>query len=498
VAALEHRQRATGARDFRVWPDTPRSEYHSILYLEPLDARNAAAIGYDMATEPTRREAMERARDEGQAVASSRVTLVQEIDQQKQAGFLVYLPLYRGGGVPPDLAGRAMALEGFVYAPLRVDDLLRGVRGPGTPVVDYALYDSEQASPAGLLRAPRTPADPEATFTAQRTLRIAGRTWLLRFHSTPQLEALSQRRLLPWLGGASLVASLLLAWIAWVQARARQDAEEAAAQRRRNEAALQASEERARERAERLEQLAAQLRESDRRKDEFLAVLAHELRNPLAPVRSALEVLERVPEGPKAQRARQIARRQVAQMVRLIDDLLDVSRISRGKIVLRREPARLAEVVEGAIEASRPLIEARGHRLVRVPGDPDLVLDIDAARVSQILTNLLNNAATYTPPGGEIRLAVAAGGHEVRIAVRDNGMGIPAEKLRHVFEMFAQAQPSPAGGGLGIGLSLASRLAELHGGRIEASSEGEGRGSEFVLVLPRGLPDLPSSAPPLQ
>jgi signal transduction histidine kinase len=283
-----------------------------------------------------------------------------------------------------------------------------------------------------------------------------------------------------------------------VQARARQAAEEAAAQRRRNEAALQASEEQARERAERLEQLAAQLRESDRRKDEFLAVLAHELRNPLAPVRSALEVLERVPEGPKAQRAREIARRQVAQMVRLIDDLLDVSRISRGKIVLRREPVRLAEVVDGAIEASRPLIASRGHHLAVEPADPALVLDIDAARVSQVLTNLLNNAATYTPPGGEIRLAVTATEHEVRIAVRDNGMGIPAEKLQHVFEMFAQAQPSPAGGGLGIGLSLASRLAELHGGRIEARSDGEGRGSEFVLVLPRGVPGLPSPAPPLQ
>jgi two-component system, OmpR family, sensor kinase len=477
--------RAGGAPQFRVWPEGPREEYHAVVYLEPLDERNAAAIGYDMYTDPTRREAMARARDEATAAASGRVMLVQEIDTRKQAGFLVYVPLFRSGTMPTTVEDRRLLLQGFVYSPLRVGDLLEGVRGSGVRMVDYELYDGPEAVPQALLRSTReTPGGP-AAFVTERRLDVGGRTWLLRFSSRPEFEALSQRGLVPWLAAVSLASAALLAWITLVQARARREAEAASAQRRRNELALQASQERERERAERLQQLYAELREGERRKDEFLAVLAHELRNPLAPVRSSLEILKRVPEGPKAQRAREIAERQVAQMVRLIDDLLDVSRISRGKIALQRARTRLAPVIDAAVETSMPLIQARRHELVRGPVDPDLELDLDAARVAQIFTNLLNNAAHYTPEGGRIEIAVTASDEEVRVAVRDNGIGIEAVKLRQVFELFVQAQRSSAGGGLGIGLSLAARLAELHGGHIEASSEGPGRGSEFVVVLPR-------------
>jgi signal transduction histidine kinase len=292
----------------------------------------------------------------------------------------------------------------------------------------------------------------------------------------------------------SLAASLLLAWITLVQARARRAAETAAAERRRNEQALQVSEERARERAERLQQLYAELREGGRRKDEFLAVLAHELRNPLAPLRNSLEVLRRVPRGPQAERARAVAPRQVSRMVRLIDDLLDVSRISRGKIALQCQPTPLAAVIAAAVETSRPLIESRSHHLTVAEVDPALELDIDPARVAQIFTNLLNNAANYTPPGGDITVGVEADAREVRVAIRDNGIGIAPDKLRQVFEMFVQAERSLAGGGLGIGLSLAARLAELHGGHIEAHSEGPGQGAEFVVVLPRGARPAPADA----
>lgn len=478
---------------FRVWPTDPRDEYHTIVYLEPLDVRNAAALGFDMHTDPIRREAMDRARDSGQPAASGKVTLVQEIDEQKQAGFLIYLPIYRGVGTPLDVASRRERLAGFVYAPLRVDDLLRGVRGSGVQLVAYELFDGLEADPAHLLRSTGVIAAKPA-FEASRTLVVGGRAWLLRFSSTPDFEALSQQRLVPWLAAASVTASLLLAWIAWVQVRARRAAETAAAQRRRNEEALRDSEERARERAHRLEQLYAQLREADRRKDEFLAVLAHELRNPLAPIRNSMEILRRAPEGPAAQRAREVAQRQVGQMVRLIDDLLDVSRISRGKIELRRTRVSVAELMDAALETSRPIIESRGHRLDVVPADPSVELEVDAARISQILTNLLNNAATYTPPGGEIRLAADVSPREVRIAVKDSGIGLEPEQLRQVFEMFAQVRPSPAGGGLGIGLSLAARLAEMHGGRIEARSEGAGRGAEFILVLPRQAAASPAPA----
>jgi two-component system, OmpR family, sensor kinase len=472
---------------FRLWPEHPRDDYHSILYLEPLDERNQAAIGYDMYTEPTRRAAMARARDEGAPAASGKVILVQEIEAQKQAGFLVYLPVFRGPGVPPDVDSRRAALQGFVYAPLRVGDLLQGVRGTGIRQVNYELYDGATPQAGALMRSTRTDDATEPAFTTSRQLEIAGRTWLLQFSSHPEFESLSQRRLLPWLAGASLAFSLLLAWITFLQARARRDAELAGAQRRMNEVALRQSEERERDRAQRLEELTDQLREGDRRKDEFLAVLAHELRNPLAPIRTSLEIIRRSPHSQKAEQAREMAARQVAHMVRLIDDLLDVSRISRGKIVLQRRQVKVADVVQAAVETAQPLIDAAGHELRLAPIEPELEFHVDATRVAQILTNLLNNAANYTPKGGRIEVAVQADDEFVDIRVRDNGIGIEPAKLRQLFELFVQADnPSSGNGGLGIGLSLAARLAELHGGRVEGRSAGLGRGAEFELILPRG------------
>lgn len=487
VPVLEERMRTRGGLpDFRVWPKDPRPEYHSIVLLQPLGERNRAAIGYDMATNPVRRAAMERARDLGRPAASGKVTLVQEIDEHKQAGFVIYLPVYRGESLPTDLAGRRRSLAGFVYAPLRVGDLLQGVRGGGMREIDFELYDGEQIRPDALLRSTREPEAQPAEYRTMRRLEVAGRPWQLVLTSRPVLESLSQRRLVPWLAALSLAVSALLAWITLVQARARRAAEAAAQQRERNELALRASEERALERAQRLEQLYQEQREGARRKDEFLAVLAHELRNPLAPIRNSLEILNRAPEGDLARRARAIAERQVKQMVRLIDDLLDVSRISRGKIVLQVRRVRLADAVEAALETSRPLMEEREHRLHAGYVDPHIELDADPTRVAQVLTNLLNNAAHYTPAGGDVWLQVTTPDpREVRISVRDNGIGIEPQMLRHVFELFMQVNRSPAGGGLGIGLSLAARLAEMHGGRIEAHSEGFGRGAEFVLVLPR-------------
>jgi PAS domain S-box-containing protein len=230
-----------------------------------------------------------------------------------------------------------------------------------------------------------------------------------------------------------------------------------------------------------------QLRDADRRKDEFLAMLAHELRNPLAPIRNGLHLLRvSAPGSAPALEARAMMERQLGHLIRLVDDLLDVSRISRGKIELKCEPVELAAVVAAALETSRPAIDAAGHRLeLALPSAP-VVVHADLVRLSQVVGNLLNNAAKYTERGGHIVLAARREGDEALISVRDNGTGIPREILPHVFEMFAHAglagRRTP--GGLGIGLALARRLTELHGGRIEAQSEGAGRGSEFIVRLP--------------
>jgi signal transduction histidine kinase/CheY-like chemotaxis protein len=228
-------------------------------------------------------------------------------------------------------------------------------------------------------------------------------------------------------------------------------------------------------------------KEADRRKDEFLATLAHELRNPLAPLRNAAYILRDSRRSePELKWSRDVIERQVRHMARLLDDLLDVSRITSGKLELRKEPCSLVAVVESARETSQPSIHDGGHELtVELPSEP-VYLEADPVRLSQVLSNLLNNAARYTPAGGRIRLRAATRGRELTVTIADNGVGISGDMLPLVFDMFSQGNPRLArsAGGLGIGLALARGLVEAHGGTIEARSEGAGKGSEFIVRLP--------------
>ena len=216
-----------------------------------------------------------------------------------------------------------------------------------------------------------------------------------------------------------------------------------------------------------------------------MASLAHELRNPLAPIRSAVEVLRHGASGVEAARAEAALVRQVAQMTRLIDDLLDVSRITSDKLVLKNEFTELGDVVGIAVETTRPLFSERRHELRLSLPDGPVLLEADPVRLAQVLSNLLGNAAKFTEPGGIIELLTEVNADEVTVRVRDNGIGIEADLLPHIFEMFRQGEVARAAGGLGIGLTLAKRVVEMHGGRIEATSSGAARGSEFAVHLPR-------------
>ncbi|MBX9579519.1 MAG: PAS domain-containing protein, partial [Gemmataceae bacterium] len=228
------------------------------------------------------------------------------------------------------------------------------------------------------------------------------------------------------------------------------------------------------------------LKAEARRKDEFLAVLAHELRNPLAPIKNALQILALKAPGTDLGWVRSVLDRQVGQLARLVDDLLDVSRVSRGKVRLAVERVAVADVIDRAVETSRPGIDAAGHRLTVRPPDRPAWVDADPTRLAQVVSNLLNNAAKYTPPGGSIELAAVPAGDAVELRVSDTGIGIPREKLAEVFEPFAQVDTAldRSQGGLGIGLTLARRLVELHGGTVTAQSDGPGRGSVFTVRLP--------------
>jgi signal transduction histidine kinase len=229
------------------------------------------------------------------------------------------------------------------------------------------------------------------------------------------------------------------------------------------------------------------MREADRRKDEFLATLAHELRNPLAPIRNALEIIRLAGDDPeKSRMAREMMQRQVSQMVRLVDDLLDVSRITTGKLAVRKAVIDLQGAITDAVETARPFIESRGQVLqLDLPRTP-IAVEGDRTRLAQVFSNLLNNAAKYTEPQGRIRLALRQDGEQAVISVSDNGIGLSRESIETIFDMFVQVDRTleRSQAGLGVGLTLARRLVELHNGTIEARSEGPGKGSEFIVRLP--------------
>jgi CheY-like chemotaxis protein len=229
------------------------------------------------------------------------------------------------------------------------------------------------------------------------------------------------------------------------------------------------------------------LRDADRRKDEFLAMLAHELRNPLAPLQNGLQILRLKCAGePTIDEVGEMMQRQVGQLVRLVDDLLDISRITRGRVELRKELVDLAEVATRAVEAARPMIDARRHQLTYEGPPVPVLVNADPTRLTQVIGNLLNNAAKFTETGGRIRLSVGRELNAGVVRVVDEGIGIAADMLPRIFELFAQAERTldRSQGGLGIGLTLVRHLVEIHGGSVQAFSAGLGTGSEFVVRLP--------------
>jgi two-component system, sensor histidine kinase len=243
--------------------------------------------------------------------------------------------------------------------------------------------------------------------------------------------------------------------------------------------------------AERERQAAMEaLQEADRRKDQFLAMLAHELRNPLAPIRNAVEIMRRSEDRQTHARAREVIGRQAEHLARLVDDLLEMSRITQGKVVLQRKPVTLASLVEAAVEVARPFVDKSAQQLeVHLPAAP-IWLEVDPVRMSQVIGNVLHNASKFTPAGGRIALAAHHDADGVEIAITDDGMGIPKELLSSVFDLFSQADRSldRAQGGLGIGLSVVKRLVEMHGGSVAVASLGPGQGSRFEVRLPSAVP----------
>jgi signal transduction histidine kinase len=475
IPRLEAELRGEGRPDFRVWPmDPPRAEYHTIVYLEPLDRRNEAALGYDMFSEGVRRAAMEQAWQTGVAVTSGRVTLVQEIDQKQQPGFLIFLPVYRGGRAPDTVEGRQSALLGFIYVPFRAHDLLDSVIAERTRAqIVVRVYDRAIATPDTLLFDSARD-DPDArvspALTLTTSLPIAGRTWTLFAGAQPAFVGTSAR-LVPVIFGLGVGISVLLFLLTRAETQAGAESERVARELRRSEEELQVA---------------------SRAKDEFLATLSHELRTPLNAILGWTRMLRmgHLEESRRAT-ALEVIERNARAQVQLIEDLLDVSRIITGKLRLDMKAIAVNPVLDEAVNTLRPSAEAKGVRLVWQT-DPDVGAIFAAPdRLQQIIWNLLSNAIKFTPAGGIVELRAMRADDTVRLTVRDSGLGIPPAFLPHVFERFRQADSTTtrSHSGVGLGLAIVRHLVELHGGTISAASEGEGKGATFTVTFPAREPE---------
>ena len=444
--------------EFRIWPEDPRDEYHTIVLLEPLDRRNRAAIGYDMFTNPTRREAMERARDTGEAAASAAVRLVQEIEPTEQRGFVIYVPVYTTRGVPATVTERREALYGFVYAPFRIGDLFRAMFPRGEAEVAFRVYENNS------LFYVSTPQPQNPRYELRQTVNVAGRTWTVHLSST---QAHSRQPLVASTMTAvtGVIISLLLFSLLELQLRARRRAEVVADKLRKSEAELQAA---------------------SRAKDEFLATLSHELRTPMTAIMGWSKLLAEDLDPDTQGMAIDAIQKSSNAQAQLIEDLLDVSRITAGKMKIEPVAMDLGPVIAAAEAAIAPVAETKGVRLeFDVPPEPMVMLG-DAARVQQIIWNLLTNAVKFSDSGGMVRLHVRVSGRQAVIEVADDGQGIAPEFLPHVFERFRQADSSTTRNyaGLGLGLAIVRHLVELHGGTVTAHSEGLKKGSRFTVTLP--------------
>lgn len=464
---------------FRVWPQDPRPEFHSIVFLEPLDARNAAAIGFDMFTEPKRRAAMESAALTGYSAATGKVTLVQEIDEDQQAGFLVYIPVYEGGGTPVSHWERMERLIGFAYSPFRTSDLLNGIATEGQLRVGFDIYDGDTPAPEHLLYSTIRQQGHNPRMKVLVPLDITGRTWTVAFFSTSFLEATSNRNIVFGVLVTGSILSILLAGLVELQQR-----------NQRSRERLLEAERAAREHVENM----------SRMKDEFLATLSHELRTPMTAIMGWAELLH---DGSlhtsEMKEGLEVIERNAVMQSRLIDDLLDMSRIISGRLHLSMQEVLFEDVLDSAIESVSGSAEQKSVRILQNVDTAGRSLRGDPHRLQQVLWNLLVNAVKFSYEGGRIEVAARVRGAFLQVLVIDNGEGMDPKFLPYVFERFRQADSSSTRkfGGLGLGLAIVKSIVDLHGGSISAESSGKGRGATFRLRLPLSVERPAGSTAPV-
>ncbi|MFP2963648.1 CHASE domain-containing protein [Myxococcus sp. 1LA] len=456
-----------------VWPPGTREAYTAIVLMNPLDARTQRGLGFDMLTEPSRRDAMLRALEAGRMAATRKVRLIQEWeDSEGRVGFVLFVPVYTRpkdtlpDGVPTE------HLRGFAYLPIAMEELTNDLHFIGyRETIELAVYDGTEVRDDALLFASVPPASiHDPVFQQDARLRVAGQLWTLRFTARQAFIATSATGQLGTVVGAGLLVTLLLFLITRSQVRARAAAEAANEEQQR---------------------LTGEARAAVQVRDDFLSIAAHELRTPLTNLKLQLQLLYRQlrGEGPVdaeklAQRV-QSSERQTSRLANLVDSLLDVSRLARGRLELDLEPVDLDELVREAVRRFESEAQAAGATVTVVSPGP-VTGRWDRLRLEQVLTNLLSNALKYGQ-GAPVDVRLRADGTHATLEVEDHGIGLPPEDALRIFGRFERAVSSRHYGGLGLGLFITHQLVEALGGRISVAST-LGQGATFTVVLPLNGP----------
>lgn len=487
TAALIKRMQAEGYPAFSVYPESNRTINQAIIYLEPQDDRNKRAIGYDMSSESHREEALNRARDTGEAAATSRVTLVQEITSEKQPGFLVYMPVYEGGRIPLTIDERRSNIQGFVYSPVRAGDFFDEIRRTvRSEHVVFSVYDQDENPESVFVRSeteePSGYSDlfPFQTLVAREEVEVGGRKWRVIFRTSDSFKDHSILSWTPLMFLAGITMSFVLFALMNRESRTRRLAERVAkdlvvAERERE--ALFEKEIAARKQSER----------ANRVKDEFISVVSHELRTPL----NAIAGWTRVLKGHDvSQSTRDSALEKIERNLRLqaalVEDLLTFSQIASGGFTIHRGWVDLSSAVGSALAELEPLIIEKKLAVHFHDEGGDNVISGDGEKLRLLVLKLLNNAVKFTPNQGEIDIHLKSIDGEIVFSVKDTGRGISEEFLPFIFERFTQDDASTTRkfGGLGLGLSICEYIVKMHEGTILAKSDGEDKGAEFVVSLP--------------
>lgn len=485
--ALIERMKSEGISDFKVFPETPRDTYQSIIFLEPLDERNKAAIGFDMSTEEKRRAALNRAAETGEAAATGNITLLQEISNDIQKGFLIYLPIYKGGDLPETVEARKEKLRGFIYSPFRAGNFLNEVHSltnisdlrikiyDGEPAAENLLAESNFADTSSF----GTPTINER-WTTQSKVNVAGRIWTVEYETLPAFNIQSSVGWTPlvFLGGFGF--SLIMFGLTYWEAASRVKVQRIAGELFESESQkrkLLLQEKEARRSAE----------EANRAKDEFISVISHELRTPLNAIAGWSRILR---AGNLSNEKRQTALDKIEKNLRhqteLIDEMINYSQMVSDDTELKKQKIVVSEVFNQVFDRLKPVAEEKHIELEKHNQLNGCVIKGDKKKMKTLFENILSNAVKFTPEGGKITADLDHTQNEIRLAVKDTGVGIKKDFLPHIFEQFRQADSTITRkhGGIGLGLTISKHIVKMHNGTIEAQSEGEGEGTTIVVKLP--------------